>query len=245
MAAINARVFSGASTSVACSRASRTAPRGAAGVTASPAASVGVKAVFGNTAGFARRATVSASTKTGVVAAAAGLEELVAGIEALGPDVMNDTYYPKAKDQENVTKPWVIIDAKDQTLGRLATLAAIKLRGKDKATYHPSMDTGSYVIVINAEHVKVSGNKASQKIYRTIGQNGRPGSMKTENFSSLQARIPQRIIERAVKGMLPKNRLGRTLFTHLKVYKGSEHPHEAQQAEDITAHIDAKPKMTA
>ena len=84
----------------------------------------------------------------------------------------------------------MIIDAKDQTLGRLATLAAMKLRGKDKATYHPSMDTGSYVIVINAEHVVVSGKKSQQKLYRAQGTTGRPGSMKTENFASLQARKP-------------------------------------------------------
>ncbi|MDJ0537054.1 MAG: 50S ribosomal protein L13, partial [Xenococcaceae cyanobacterium MO_207.B15] len=119
-----------------------------------------------------------------------------------------------------------------QRLGRLATEIAMILRGKNKPTYTPHMDTGDFVIVVNAEKVVVTGRKGQQKLYRR--HSGRPGGMKTETFDQLQARIPERIIEKAVKGMLPKNALGRKLFTKLKVYKGSEHPHQAQQPEPLT-----------
>ena len=134
-------------------------------------------------------------------------------------------------NQATLEKKWYVVDAADQRLGRLATEIAMILRGKTKPTYTPHMDTGDYVIVVNAEKVVVTGKKSSQKLYRR--HSGRPGGMKTETFNQLQARIPQRIIEQAVKGMLPKNSLGRQLFTHLKVYVGTDHPHQAQQPEEL------------
>ena len=106
------------------------------------------------------------------------------------------------------------------------------LRGKKKPTYTPHMDTGDFVVVVNAEKVIVTGRKPQQKLYRR--HSGRPGGMKQETFEQLQNRIPERIIEKAVKGMLPKNALGRKLFTKLKVYAGAEHPHAAQQPETLT-----------
>ncbi len=127
---------------------------------------------------------------------------------------------------------WYVIDAADQRLGRLAAAIARILRGKNKAIYTPHMDTGDFVIVINAEKVAVTGKKRSQKLYRR--HSGRPGGMKIETFDQLQARIPERIIEHAVKGMLPKNSLGRKLFTKLKVYAGPEHPHQAQKPQPLT-----------
>lgn len=130
---------------------------------------------------------------------------------------------------DSIEKKWYVIDATDKRLGRLASEIAQILRGKNKPTFTPHMDTGDFAIVINAEKVQVTGKKRSQKLYRR--HSGRPGGMKVETFDKLQARIPERIIEKAVKGMLPKNALGRKLFTNLKVYAGSEHPHAAQQPE--------------
>jgi large subunit ribosomal protein L13 len=124
------------------------------------------------------------------------------------------------------------VDAADQRLGRLATQIAMILRGKHKPTYTPFMDTGDFVIVVNADKVDVTGKKRFQKLYRR--HSGRPGGMKTETFDHLQSRLPARIIEQAVKGMLPKNALGRQLFTKMKVYAGPEHPHEAQKPEPLT-----------
>lgn len=142
---------------------------------------------------------------------------------------MNKTPVPKLEDLE---KKWFVVDAQDQRLGRLATEIANVLRGKNKPTFTPHLDTGDFVIVVNAEKVVVTGKKGEQKLYRR--HSGRPGGMKTETFDKLQKRIPERIIETAVKGMLPKNSLGRTLFTKLKVYSGSGHPHEAQQPAVLT-----------
>jgi len=142
---------------------------------------------------------------------------------------MNKTYLPPQADLEH---KWYIVDAADQRLGRLATEIAMILRGKRKPTYTPHMDTGDFVIVINAEKIAVTGKKRSQKLYRR--HSGRPGGMKVETFAKLQARVPERILEQAVKGMLPKNSLGRQLFTKLKVYTGSAHPHQAQQPEVLT-----------
>lgn len=133
---------------------------------------------------------------------------------------------------ETLEQKWYVVDAAEQRLGRLATEIAMILRGKNKATYTPHMDTGDFVVVINAEKVIVTGRKSEQKLYRR--HSGRPGGMKMETFNQLQARIPERIIEKAVKGMLPKNALGRKLFTKLKVYTGTEHPHQAQKPETIT-----------
>jgi large subunit ribosomal protein L13 len=169
------------------------------------------------------------------VAASAGLK-----IQRKGKDLWNDSYYPTGEDAAAVGKPWYIIDAKGQTLGRLAVLAAHHIRGKHLPTYTPSMDMGGYVVIINAEQVMVTGNKFNDKLYRRH-TTGRPGSMKIERFKDLQARIPERIIEKAVKGMLTRGRLGNRLFHHLKVYKGASHPHEAQQPADITDKISKKP----
>eukprot|EP00252_Welwitschia_mirabilis_P004956 TRINITY_DN1530_c0_g1_i1.p1 TRINITY_DN1530_c0_g1~~TRINITY_DN1530_c0_g1_i1.p1 ORF type:complete len:253 (+),score=45.76 TRINITY_DN1530_c0_g1_i1:80-838(+) len=158
-------------------------------------------------------------------------KEIYEEIEKLLPTISNKTWYPKGADQENSKKKWYVVDATDKILGRLASTIAIHIRGKHLPTFSPSMDMGSYVIVVNAEKVAVSGNKRTQKLYRR--HSGRPGGMKVETFDQLQKRIPERIIEHAVRGMLPKGRLGRRLFTHLKVYKGPNHPHEAQKPEPL------------
>jgi large subunit ribosomal protein L13 len=142
---------------------------------------------------------------------------------------MNKTYVPP---KDSLEQNWYVVDATDQRLGRLATEIARILRGKNKPTYTPYMDTGDFVVVVNAEKIQVTGKKRDQKLYRR--HSGRPGGMKTETFAKLQARIPERIIEQAVRGMLPKNSLGRKLFTKLKVYKGSDHPHSAQKPQPIT-----------
>ncbi len=130
---------------------------------------------------------------------------------------------------ETIEAKWYIVDAADHRLGRLATAIAMVLRGKNKPTFTPHIDTGDFVVVINAEKIQVTGKKSSQKLYRR--HSGRPGGMKTETFAKLQVRIPERIIEQAVKGMLPKNSMGRHLFTKMKVYAGTEHPHAAQKPE--------------
>lgn len=141
---------------------------------------------------------------------------------------MNKSYLPP---QDSIERNWYVVDAADQRLGRLASEIACILRGKNKPTYTPSMDTGDFVIVVNAEKVDITGKKRTQKLYRR--HSGRPGGMKVETFDKLQARIPERIIEQAVKGMLPKNTLGRQLFTKLKVYAGPEHPHQAQKPQTL------------
>jgi len=137
---------------------------------------------------------------------------------------MNKTSVPSI---DSIERQWYLVDAENQTLGRLATEVASVLRGKTKACYTPHLDTGDFVVVINADKVRVSGNKPQQKLYRR--HSGRPGGMKVETFAHLQERLPERIVEKAIKGMLPHNALGRQLFRKLKVYKGSEHPHVAQQ----------------
>ncbi|XP_022976844.1 50S ribosomal protein L13, chloroplastic-like [Cucurbita maxima] len=153
------------------------------------------------------------------------------GDELDGPDIWNKTWYPKAVDHVNTEKPWYVVDATDKILGRLASTIANHIRGKDLPTYTPSVDMGAFVIVVNAEKVAVSGRKRTQKLYRR--HSGRPGGMTVETFDQLQQRIPERIIEHAVRGMLPKGRLGRALFNHLKVYKGPDHPHEAQKPVEL------------
>lgn len=139
---------------------------------------------------------------------------------------MEKTYLPS---KDSLEHKWFVVDATDKRLGRLASEIAMVLRGKNKPTYTPHMDTGDFVIVINAEKVAVTGKKRTQKMYYRTS--GRPGGMKSETFAKLIARVPERIIEHAVKGMLPKNSLGRQLFTKLKVYAGDSHPHEAQKPE--------------
>nr|YP_010336573.1 ribosomal protein L13 [Rhodospora sordida]UNJ14979.1 ribosomal protein L13 [Rhodospora sordida] len=137
---------------------------------------------------------------------------------------MNKTCLVSKKD---TIQKWYLIDAKEKGLGRLATEIANILRGKNKAIYLPHMDLGDFVIVINASDIIISGSKPMQKLYRR--HSGRPGGMKIETLEQLQARLPNKIIENAVKGMLPKGSLGRQIFKKLKVYSSDIHPHEAQQ----------------
>jgi large subunit ribosomal protein L13 len=134
------------------------------------------------------------------------------------------TYSPKPAD---ITREWHVIDATDVVLGRLAVQAATLLRGKHKATFAPHMDTGDFVVVINADKVALSGNKRETKLaYR---HSGYPGGLSTMAFGDLLAKDPRRAVEKAVWGMLPKNRLSRQLLKKLKVYSGPNHPHAAQQ----------------
>ena len=127
---------------------------------------------------------------------------------------MNTTSPPST---DSIERQWYLVDATDLTLGRLASEVAQVLRGKNKPCFTPHLDTGDFVVVINAEKVRVSGNKATQKLYRR--HSGRPGGMKTETYAHLQGRLPERIIERAIRGMLPHNALGRQVYRKLKVYK--------------------------
>jgi large subunit ribosomal protein L13 len=129
--------------------------------------------------------------------------------------------------EKTVVKDWYVIDAEGQRLGRLATVAANLLRGKHKPTFANDVDAGDFVIVVNADKVVVTGKKIDQKVY--YRHSGRPGGMKMETFRNLQRRLPERIVEKAIKGMIPHTRLGRQQYTKLKVYKGAEHPHQAQQ----------------
>ncbi|GAP74297.1 MULTISPECIES: 50S ribosomal protein L13 [Pseudoalteromonas] len=128
---------------------------------------------------------------------------------------------------ESVKRDWYVVDAEGKTLGRIATEIARRLRGKHKAEYTPHVDTGDYIIVINADKVTVTGNKAQNKMY--YAHTGYPGGLKSTNFEKLQASKPEMIIEKAVKGMLPRGPLGRAMFRKLKVYAGTEHNHAAQQ----------------
>ena len=126
-----------------------------------------------------------------------------------------------------VKRDWYVIDAEGKTLGRMASEIARRLRGKHKPEYTPHVDTGDYIIVINAEKVHVTGNKQQDKMY--YHHTGYPGGIRSINFDKLIDHAPQRVIERAVKGMLPKNPLGRAMFRKLKIYAGPEHTHVAQQ----------------
>tara|TARA_B100001750_G_scaffold246232_1_gene267896 strand:+ start:1187 stop:1633 length:447 start_codon:yes stop_codon:yes gene_type:complete len=136
-----------------------------------------------------------------------------------------------AKPHE-VEQNWLLVDADGQTLGRMASGIATRLRGKHKAEYTPHVDTGDYVVVINAEKVKVTGNKATDKIYHS--HSGYPGGLKSISFEKLQERSPEKVIKLAVKGMLPRTPLGRAMFKKLKVYAGTDHPHGAQQPKTVT-----------
>ncbi len=138
------------------------------------------------------------------------------------------TYTPKATD---ITRQWHVIDASDVVLGRLASQAAVLLRGKHKTTFAPHVDTGDFVIIINAEKVVLTGNKATaKKAYR---HSGYPGGLKTVSVGDIIETNPRRAVETAVKGMLPHNKLGRAQLRKLKVYAGPEHPHAAQQPQDF------------
>ena len=138
------------------------------------------------------------------------------------------TFMAKA---ETADRRWLLIDAEGQTLGRLATQIATILRGKHKAEYTPHVDTGDYVIVVNADKIVVTGNKEAQKVYRR--HSGYPGGMKEVSYQDMKAKHPERILESAVRGMLPKNSLGRLMYRKLKVYSGPDHPHAAQEPEQI------------
>ncbi|ABQ54417.1 TPA: 50S ribosomal protein L13 [Legionella pneumophila] len=135
-----------------------------------------------------------------------------------------------AKGNE-VKRDWFVVDASEKVLGRLATEIARRLRGKHKAEYTPHVDTGDYIIVTNAEKVVVTGRKFKNKMYHH--HTGFPGGIKSASFEKLQDKNPTKIIELAVKGMLPKNPLGREMYRKLKVYAGSEHPHTAQQPKQL------------
>ena len=133
---------------------------------------------------------------------------------------------------DEINREWFIVDAEEQTLGRLASEIAQIIRGKKKPFYTPHMDMGDFVVVVNAEKVKVTGNKEKDKSY--FRHSGFPGGVTQISLQKVRQDFPERIITNAVKGMLPHNRLGRQLLTHLKVYSGNEHPHEAQLPKTIT-----------
>lgn len=136
-----------------------------------------------------------------------------------------------AKPQD-VKREWLLVDATDKTLGRLATEIATRLRGKHKPIYTPHVDTGDYIVVINAEKISVTGNKARDKMYHR--HSGYIGGLSSKNFETVIEENPERVLELAVKGMLPRNPLGRAMFRKLKVYAGTEHPHEAQQPQPLS-----------
>jgi large subunit ribosomal protein L13 len=134
------------------------------------------------------------------------------------------SYVPKINE---ITREWRVLDASEHVLGRLATEVARLLRGKHRADFTPHLDTGDFVVVINADKLRVTGDKLADKLY--YRHSGRPGSLRVESLEERMTKYPERAIRDAVWGMLPKNRLGRKLLRKLKVYRGSEHPHEAQQ----------------
>lgn len=135
-------------------------------------------------------------------------------------------------NKQEANKSWVLLDAEGQTLGRFASEAAKILRGKNKASYTPNMDCGDYVVIINAEKIALSGNKWNDKIY--VRHTGYPGGQRFTTPNEMKAKFPARILEKAIKGMLPKNRLGRELFRNVHVYAGTEHPHQAQSPKAVT-----------
>jgi large subunit ribosomal protein L13 len=137
---------------------------------------------------------------------------------------MMKTYSAKPQD---ITRHWYVVDGTDQVLGRLAAQIALRLRGKHTPTYTPHMDTGDFIVVLNVEKLKVTGNKAEQKLYHR--HTGYPGGIRTASFAQMQARFPGRVLEKAVKGMLPKGPLGYAMIKKLKCYAGPSHPHSAQQ----------------
>ena len=142
------------------------------------------------------------------------------------------SYKTKSLSSKSVQKEWVLVDAASQTLGRLASQVAYMIRGKHKPSFTPHVDCGDNVVVINADKIRLTGQKLDKKLY--ISHTGYPGGQKTTTPRKLQANFPARVIEHAVRGMLPKNRLGRRLFHNLFVYAGPEHGHEAQQPKNIT-----------
>ncbi|NLM62892.1 MAG: 50S ribosomal protein L13 [Mollicutes bacterium] len=141
---------------------------------------------------------------------------------------MKNTYMQK---KEDIVRNWYVIDADGLTLGRLATKVAHILRGKHKATYTPHVDCGDYVIIVNASKVNLTGNKLEQKIY--YDHSGYPGGLRTRTARVMKEKYPVEMVEKAVKGMLPKGRLGRQMYKKLFVYEGPEHPHAAQQPKEL------------
>lgn len=141
---------------------------------------------------------------------------------------MTKTYFPKSADIEH---QWFVVDAAGLRLGRLATVVARTLRGKDKPMYTPYADTGDFVVVVNADKVVLTGRKEEQKVY--YRHSGRPGGLKERSVREVREKQPTLMVEHAVRGMLPKNSLGRQLFRKLKVYAGSTHPHQAQQPQTL------------
>jgi len=139
------------------------------------------------------------------------------------------TFSPKDSD---ITRQWHVIDATDVVLGRLASHVAVLLRGKHKPIFAPHVDTGDFVIVINADKVSLSGAKLEDK--KAYRHSGYPGGLRAVSYGDLMAKHPERVVEKAVRGMLPKNSLGRQMFRKLKVYAGAEHPHAAQRPEVLT-----------
>jgi large subunit ribosomal protein L13 len=133
--------------------------------------------------------------------------------------------------KEDVKHGWFVVDATDKTLGRFSTEIANRLRGKHKAEYTPNVDTGDYIVVVNAEKIRVTGNKTTDKTY--YHHTGYPGGIKSITFDKLIDKAPERVIEMAVKGMMPKNKLSRAMLGKLKVYAGNEHPHTAQQPQSL------------
>jgi large subunit ribosomal protein L13 len=133
--------------------------------------------------------------------------------------------------ESEIERRWYVVDAKDETLGRLATRIARLLEGKDKPTWSPTLDSGDFVVVLNAGKVAVTANKKESKIY--VRHSGYPHGLKTESLGHLLDRRPEEVIRRAVKGMLPRNRLGAQQLTKLKIYAGPEHPHQAQRPEPL------------
>jgi len=142
------------------------------------------------------------------------------------------TYYAKPGE---VQREWVLVDATDVVLGRLSTQIAQILKGKNKPQYTPHVDTGDFVVVVNAEKIRLTGNKAAQKNY--YSHSGYPGGLKEVSFERMMEKHPERVIEKAVKGMLPKNSLGRAMGKKLKVYAGPDHPHEAQNPRKIELEV--------
>ena len=132
----------------------------------------------------------------------------------------------------DVTRDWYVVDAEGLTLGRMSTEIARRLRGKHKPEFTPHVDTGDYIVVVNAEKVRVTGNKAKDKMY--YRHTGYPGGLRSMSFEKMVEHAPERTIEFAVKGMLPKGPLGRAMYAKLKVYAGTEHPHQAQQPQALT-----------
>ncbi|GAA4844249.1 50S ribosomal protein L13 [Saccharopolyspora rosea] len=145
------------------------------------------------------------------------------------------TYSPKAGE---VTRAWHVIDAEDVVLGRLATQAATLLRGKHKPTYAPHVDTGDFVVIVNAEKVALTGNKREQAFH--YRHSGYPGGLRKQSFGEVLQKHPERLLEKAIKGMLPKNKLGRAMGKKLKVYAGPNHPHQAQNPQpfEINAKVE-------